>query len=103
MRALARADLRGDIGATSIWRRCCLLLLACETVDHHLLAQAGGAQQRAGGLDMLGAVVGRLPPRRMTWQSALPRVSKMAAWPILVMPMKACGARRRLDGVGWPP
>src|SRR5258708_22199846 len=28
----------------------------------------------------------------MTWQSPLPRVSKMADWPILVMPMKAWGA-----------
>ncbi|CFN81494.1 Uncharacterised protein [Bordetella pertussis] len=28
----------------------------------------------------------------MTWVSSLPRVSKMAAVPILVMPMKACGA-----------
>ena len=43
---------------------------------------------------------GVLPPRRMTWQSSLPRVSKIAATPILVMPMKACGALRREDGVG---
>ena len=29
----------------------------------------------------------------MTWQSSLPRVSKIAATPIFVIPMKACGAR----------
>jgi hypothetical protein len=29
----------------------------------------------------------------MTWPSGLPRVSKIAATPILVMPMKLCGAR----------
>jgi hypothetical protein len=33
----------------------------------------------------------------MTWQSSLPRVSKIAATPILVMPMNACGALRGLS------
>ena len=39
----------------------------------------------------------------MTWQSSLPRVSKMAATPILVMPMNACGARaaRMASAATW--
>ena len=86
--------------ATTIWRACCLELLAWLDVDHHLLAQARGLEQRAGGVHIFAGIVGRLAAaRRMTWQSSLPRVSKMAAWPILVMPMKAWVARGQ-DGVG---
>ena len=47
----------------SIWRRCCLLLLACDRSIHHLLAQARGLQHRAGGVDV-GRAVNWAPSRR---------------------------------------
>jgi len=73
----------------------CVLLAAVGVahVDHHLLAQPCRCEQFAGGIDIFWRGNWSLCRRaKCTWQSWLPRVSKMAAWPILVIPMKAWGA-----------
>jgi hypothetical protein len=76
-----------------------LVLLAAvgvAGVDHQLAGQLGGFDFLAGGGHAGGVVVGLLPPRRMTWQSLLPRSRR---WP----PGRSCaptgsGAAARRPG-----
>ena len=91
MRASPPASCAATSCATSTWRRCDLLELACEKSIMTCSRWPAAAQHRATGVLAARRSWGPcLPPRRITCVSWLPRVSKMAAMPILVMPMKAC-------------
>src|SRR5690606_35024640 len=87
MRDSPWASWRATSCATSTWRSWALFELACEqsimTCSRWPAAFRAAQQACTLSASKLGPC---LPPRRMTCVSSLPRVSKMAAMPILVMP-----------------
>ncbi len=93
MRRSPRAIWPATSSATSTWRRWSLLLLPCDTSIITCSTRPAARSARHAASTCSASKLGRAPPRRITWQSSLPRVSKIAAMPIFVMPMKACGAR----------
>ena len=57
-----------------------------------LLHTPAAASSRLAASTLSASKLGSLPPRRMAWQSSLPRVETIAEWPALVTDRKWCGA-----------